>query len=94
MTQNAREIMARAMEADGSSDTMLGVADTILAALSDAGLVVVPKEPTEAMIAAGIHAPCWEPDAIQFGPDYVNAGGARMFSAPIYRAMLAAKGGE
>ena len=35
-----REIMARAMEADGTSDTMHGVADTILAALSDAGLVV------------------------------------------------------
>ena len=55
-----------------------GTADAILTALSEKGMVIVPKEPTEAMLDAGDMA-------------YV---GHRARMAGIYRAMLSASDGE
>lgn len=53
---DARKIIARA--AARKADRMQGIedadaADTIIAALAEAGLVVVPREPTDAMAASG-----------------------------------------
>lgn len=51
-----------------------------LKALADAGYVVVPREPTEAMLDAGFAA------RSKFGEAYIIEG----FEADIYRAMIAA----
>ena len=49
-----REMLERALEASSASedyeDTIRDAADAILTALDGAGIAVVPKEPTEAMI--------------------------------------------
>lgn len=48
----AREVIAKAMldlKASGKPDTANAYADAILAALSSAGMAVVPVEPSEAM---------------------------------------------
>lgn len=66
------EIM-QAISEDAHAD-----ADAILTALSEKGMVIVPKEPTEAMLDAGDMA-------------YV---GHRARMAGIYRAMLSASDGE
>jgi hypothetical protein len=54
-----------------------GLADAALAAIKEAGFVVVPAEPTEAMVEAG---------AKDFGGDLVTTRGA----SDIYRAMIEA----
>jgi hypothetical protein len=53
MTDSVREIIAERIEAfiELTNSEYMERADAILAALADAGYVVVPKEPTEVMLA-------------------------------------------
>ena len=65
----AREVIAN--WCDGSMmETAEEDADVIIAALDAAGYVIVPKEPTEAMLNAGCDATTsWVDDEYQTGPE-------------------------
>jgi len=80
------EAVARAIGAiyDGDADPQttpnnyaraISAAQAALSAIHDAGLVIVPREPTEAMIAAAEGA---------------SFHGIDLDAAPVYRAMLTA----
>ncbi len=69
-------------DADDMAATLsLDFADAVLSALRDAGLAIVPKEPSEAMQYAGSDGPMKLPER---GED------ALPVTANIYRAMLSA----
>jgi hypothetical protein len=66
---DAREVIAATLlkfKAEAKNDTASGYADAILAALSARGLVVVPREPSEAMIDAP------RPLVLFYGPPKAN----------------------
>lgn len=64
-------------------------ADAILAGLREAGMVVVPSEPTQAMIWAGAMSHD-HPSVFMGGPSHAG----KRISGRIYRAMLAASASE
>ena len=68
----------------GSAD-LLAMADAVLRALDEAGCVVVPKEPNEAMQKAG--AILYIPEVGAVG---LRASDAHPVTAAIYRAMISA----
>lgn len=81
MSKTARDVIAQiAPEPEIDPAYFIGLedADKIVAALDAAGFVIVPKEPTEAMIAAGAEVDAW---VFQEG---------QQPQPQIYRAMIAA----
>lgn len=88
MTASAKEVIAAA-QVEFLHGVPVSVTDAgataILAALDAAGLVVVPREPTPAMVAAA-----WDTIA----PEKKRLGIARLGPGPgttdVYRAMIAA----
>lgn len=81
MTQDElREVLGNAI-LDASSGRVTVLVDAVLSALRDAGLAIVPKEPSEAMQYAGSDGPMKLPER---GED------ALPVTANIYRAMLSA----
>lgn len=98
MTTSAKEVIAAALPslASGSvqmrADTLFlqlpsrdRSADAILAALDAAGFVVVPREPTEAMVVAG------DERIIEVLNDHTFALRPRTPADDAYRAMIAAQ---
>lgn len=76
MTASAKEVIAAAIKSRPAWNTPYSAdADAILAALDAAGLVVVPREPTEAMVAAWM---------VGYPHDYQQG-------REVYRAMIAAQ---
>jgi hypothetical protein len=69
------------------------IADAVLAALRDAGLAIVPKEPSEAMIAA-VSDQAWRGGYCTERPQQNYSGGSALFTeaeaTPMVRAMLSA----
>ena len=94
-----RELLARAANDYGfranlaflGKDEAFGTADAILAALKANNLVTVPREPTEAMIAAG-RCPPVDINSLALEANQANAGryGTDSPVTIAYRAMLAA----
>ena len=87
MTASAKEVIAAAIKSRPAWNTPYSAdADAILAALDAAGYVVVPREPTPAMVAAA-----WDTIA----PGKKRLGIARLGPGPgttdVYRAMIAAQ---
>lgn len=88
MTASAKEVISDAIHLPGARKCD-EYADAILAALDAAGYVVVPREPTPAMVASA-----WDTIA----PEKKRLGIARLGPGPgttdVYRAMIAAQESE
>ena len=69
-------------------ETAIAYAQAAIAAIEAAGFVIVPKEPTEAMMRAGFAVNTWK-NPYPCGDSCV--GGISLQPLPVWRAMLAAK---
>jgi len=91
-----REVIARAIakadrveicsDASYRHSAYGGKADAALAAIKQAGFVVVPAEPTEAMVDAGARVTWWGSDGETEWEESVPTG----VEGQIYRAMIEA----
>ncbi len=85
-TEADRELIARALLSEGTHKSYSSLfharADRILAALADAGRVIVPVEPTEAMILAAMK------EAERQGVA-TDIDSPPLYFGEVYRAMLA-----
>lgn len=78
---------------DEQTDAAFNLVDAFLAALRDAGLAIVPKEPSEAMVEA-VSDQAWQGGYCTERPQQNYSGGSALFTeaeaAPMVRAMLSA----
>ncbi len=83
------------------SEAWIGHTEAFIAALADAGLVIVPSEPTEAMIQAWSDrtdsegdCPCERKIAQNWRPEDYSKEWARVNAKADWRVMLTAAGGD